>query len=343
MRSRRYIFILILAVLSLTAAAIAEETVDTVASIPGIEIETSVDLAEIYIGDLITYTIAITHDSMIELVPPPLGANLGAFDVKDYQPDIETRLKDGRIRSETVFKLSTFTTGDYVIPPVPVLFNMPDSTKKVLLAEPVPIKVLSMLQNAGDSVDIKPLKAQYEFKRDYTPYYIWGAVAFVILLGGGLLIWYFMRRRKKAEEPVDLRPPWEKAFERLAVLKEKNYPAEGRYKDYYFELTEIYREYLGRMYDIDVLEKTTAEVLEEFVKIELPPELLENTARLFHHADLVKFAKLIPVADRPPADLDAVHGYIETIRVEHERKTALEMRVTPTDKIEPPVAKEVQP
>ena len=53
-----------------------------------IEIKTSVDLAEAYIGDLITYTMTITYDSTIELVPPPLGANLGAFDVKDYQADV---------------------------------------------------------------------------------------------------------------------------------------------------------------------------------------------------------------------------------------------------------------
>jgi len=343
MKVKFYIFVFILTVFATAGAVFADETVDTVGSLPGIEVETSVDKAEIYIGDLITYKVAITYDSTIELIPPPLGANLGAFDVKDYQPDVETRLDDGRIKSETVFMLSTFTTGDYVIPPMPVLFNMPDSTKKAVLAEPVPIKVLSMLENAGDSLDIKPLKAQYEFKRDYTRYYIWGALALVVLLGAVIFIWYMVRKRKRAEEPVDMRPPWEKAFERLAVLKENNYLAEERFKEYYFELTEIYREYLGRMFDIDVLEKTTEEFLGEFAEIEIPPELLEHTARLLNHADLVKFAKMIPETGRPGDDLDAVHSFVETVRSEHERKTTMDMHVSPTDKPDAPVAEEVEP
>ena len=74
---------------------------DTVLSIPGIEMETSIDKGEAYIGDLVTYEVKIIYDSTYELIPPPLGANLGAFDVKDYNPDIESRLDDGRIQSVT--------------------------------------------------------------------------------------------------------------------------------------------------------------------------------------------------------------------------------------------------
>src|SRR5512138_714655 len=98
------------------SGARAQSPADTVQAIPGMEIKTSVDKAEVYIGDLITYKVTITHDSSITLVPPPLGANLGAFDVKDYQADIETKLDGGRVQNQTTFVLSTFTTGDYIIP-----------------------------------------------------------------------------------------------------------------------------------------------------------------------------------------------------------------------------------
>src|SRR3990170_2146812 len=118
-----------------------------------------------YIGDLVNYTITVTYDSTIELLPPPLGANLGAFDVKDYQTDISTKLPDGRLKSESHFVLSTFTTGDYIIPPVPMAFELPDGSRKILLSESVPIKVNSLLLNADDSADIHPLKAPYEFQR----------------------------------------------------------------------------------------------------------------------------------------------------------------------------------
>ena len=63
MKSKFYILILTLAMSCLAGAVAAQEEVDTVGSLPGIEVETSVDKAEIYIGDLITYTVAITYDS----------------------------------------------------------------------------------------------------------------------------------------------------------------------------------------------------------------------------------------------------------------------------------------
>lgn len=334
---------LVLMLFCLPESIRAQEEVDTVASIAGIEIETSVDRAEIYIGDLISYRITITRDSTIEMIPPPLGANLGAFDVKDYQPDIETKLPDGRLRSETVFMLSTFTTGDYVIPPIPVIFIMPDSTKKALLAEPVPIKVLSMLENAGDSVDIHPLKPQYEFMRDYTRYYIWGAMAVVVFLSGVVLVWWLVRRRKQKEAPVDMRPPWEIAFEKLAVLKEKNYPGENRYKDFYFELTEIYRDFLGRVYLVDVLEMTTEEFLTCFEKIVLPGNTYDESEKLLRYADLVKFAKLIPESVRAESDLQLVHDMVEALRSEQERHTRVDVHVDGTGDKNTDVVSEATP
>ncbi len=104
-------------------------------SISGVEIQTSISKAEIYIGDLVEYNLTIIYDSTIELTPPPLGANLGAFDVKDYQPDIETKLEDGRIKSENKFTLSTFTTGDYVIPVIPLHFTLADGTQKIMFSD----------------------------------------------------------------------------------------------------------------------------------------------------------------------------------------------------------------
>lgn len=296
------------------------ENLDTVSVYPGIEITTEVDRSEIYIGDLITYTVTIKYDSTYELIPPPLGANLGAFDVKDYEPDVLTRLEDGRLQSTNKFVLSTFTTGDYVIPPLPVVFNLPDGTRKALVSEGVPIKVLSLLGNESDSLDIKPLKAQYEFKRDYTKYYFWGGTGLLLLLVVSLLIWLKLRARKEERQPLDLRPAWEIAFEDLALLKQKNLPQEGRFKQYYIELTEIVRRYYERMYDLNVMDMTTQELLYAFGRLELPEGLLDSMQAFFAHADLVKFARFTPDTDRAEEDFEEVHSAIEVVRVDWERR-----------------------
>jgi|GEM_PF-323767 len=310
-------------VLLLVGSVSAQNEADTVESLKGIEIETSVDRAEVYIGDLITYQLIIIHDSTIELVPPPLGANLGAFDVKDYSPDIRSKLPDGRIKSANRFVLSTFTTGDYVIPPIPVMFIKSDSSRKVILSQAVPIKVNSLLAAGADSADIKPLKAPYEFKRGLRPYYFWGGLVLLILAFCGILIWLRLRKKKGGAMPLDLRPAWEIAFERLALLKQQVLVAEGKYKQYYIELTEIARGYLGRMYDINVLDMTTEEFLLLFGERQLPSNLHEDIGRFLRHADLVKFAKFVPERERAESDFDYVHTMVEQVRVDFERRQSV--------------------
>ncbi|MGH8016577.1 MAG: hypothetical protein ACREBV_10320, partial [Candidatus Zixiibacteriota bacterium] len=120
--NRKILLRAIIGIYLVTSSAFCQNRADTVKSITGIQIETSVDKAEVYIGDLVNYSITVTYDSTIELLPPPLGANLGAFDVKDYETDVTTKIPDGRLKSQSHFVLSTFTTGDYIIPPVPMAF-----------------------------------------------------------------------------------------------------------------------------------------------------------------------------------------------------------------------------
>lgn len=320
----RLSFIPVTLLLITLSSSIRAQEADTVNALAGIEIETSVDRAEMYVGDLLTYTVSISYDSTYELIPPPLGANLGAFDVKDYQPDKESRLPDGRINSKTEFTLSTFTTGDYVIPPVPVLFILPDKSRKVLLAEPITIRVISLLLDANDSADIKPLKRPYEFPRERSTYYWWGggALALIMLLA---LLWFLRRRKREAGEPIDNREPWEIAYERLAMLKESDLLVETKYKEYYFELTEIVRSFLGLMYKVDVLEMTTEEFLGQFATIELPHTVYNDAVAFFKHADLVKFAKLIPALRRAESDFSLANNIVETVTTDYERRLEKEM------------------
>jgi hypothetical protein len=315
----------ILAFVTAAAGVRAASTPDTVRSLPGIQITTSVDKAEVYIGDLITYEVTILHDSTITLVPPPLGANLGAFDVKDYDPDKEKKLDGGKLQNITTFVLSTFTTGDYVIPPVPIIFKMPDKSAKVMLAEAVPIKVRSLLENAGDSADIRPAKAPYEFKRNYMPYYLAGGALLMLL--AALFIWWRMRKRKTGAEMLDLRPPWEIAYERLALLQTGPLLFDERYKEFYIELTEILRGFLGRVYKINVLDMTTEEFLENYRGMELPDGLYAQTSDLLQHADLVKFAKYIPERARADTDFEAAHAIVNQVRAEEERRQQTEIRI----------------
>lgn len=317
--------IILLFVIVISCNCLAQAPADTVGSLAGIEIITSVDRSEVFIGDLISYKIEIIYDSTYEYLPSPLGANLGGFDVKDYQQDKISKLKDGRNKTESVFSLSTFTTGEYLIPPVPVGFLLPDSSQKIMFSESVPINVKSMLENAGDSADIKPLKQQYEFEFDWTPYIIWGSVAFFVFLIGGYLLYRKFRSKAQTEEIIDKRPPWEIAFEQIVLLKQKGLPEQNLFKQYYIELTEITRLYLGRMYQVNVIDMTTEEFLDSFSDISLPHDLLDRSKTFLDYADLIKFAKLKTDNGRMHADYDFVYELIELIRIDYVKKQQAEL------------------
>lgn len=304
----------ILAILSpLTIRAQDIEAVDTVTSAPGITIETSVDRAEIYIGDLITYSLAIIHDSDVILTPPPIGANLGSFDVKNYEDLPEKRLDDGSIRTESRFMLTTFTTGDYLIPPIPVEFMLSDSTRKVLISEPVPIKVKSLLAEGADTTDIRDLKAPIDFKSKW-PWWYYAAAGVIFILIVGLILWRIFRRKEEEKAPVDTRKPWEIAFEQLAFLKEKNYPAAGEFKLFYVESSDIVREFLQRVYNIPVLDMTTYEFTSMMNDIDIEPPTAARVRSFLEFADLVKFAKYIPETEKAIADFDEACAIIDVVR-----------------------------
>lgn len=303
-----------------------DQPIDTVSSLPGIKIETSVDRAEVFVGDRIAYTVTITYDSTFELIPPPLGANLGAFEVKDYEPDVTKKLDNGKIQSQTKFLLSTFTTGDYVIPPLPVVFRLSEQTTKAMLAEGVPVTVKSLLGDKPDSLDIKPLKSQFEFAQDVNPLLYIGAIILIQLLIA-FILWRVFRPRGGTPGFVDTRDPWEIALEDLARLDQQRLIEEGQYRTFYFELGDIARAFLGRMFRVDVLEMTTSEFVAHFAAADLPGNQYSLLIGFFKHADLVKFAKYTPEPERAKDDFELVHAMISEVRDEHLRKQQAELQV----------------
>ena len=82
------------------------------------------------------------------------------------------------------------------------------------------------------------------------------------------------------------------------------------------------RAYLGRMYQVDVLEMTTEELLQNFREIALPGTVYASCGEFFPHADLVKFAKYVPARERAQQDLNSAHDMVEQVRADFARRQA---------------------
>lgn len=274
-----------------------------------ISVESTIDKQTITIGDRITYTVKIASDTSLVVDSLTVGTNLGSFEVKDYKPR-QSSVKDGTRTSSESFEITTFTTGDYRIPPVTIRYRTPSGEMKSIATDPLPIKVNSLL-SGEQGEDIKPLKPQKTFPREFPT--LWVIVGSVLIAGAILFVWLYRRARRPIDlstAVADTRLPWEIALEELAKLRESDILARGEYKLFYLELSDIFRRYLEKRYGIYALERTTIEIIMEFRKLALEKQEEKIIHDFLEGCDLVKFAKFIPTTEDIERDYSTAKEFV---------------------------------
>ena len=161
----------------------------------------------------------------------------------------------------------------------------------------------------------------------------------LILAGLVLLIIYIIRRlRKKTnieeEEVKPQIPAIITAREKMAQLKEANLWQSGKCKDYYTDLTGIAREYLEGQFNIDAIEMTSDEILDEVRKIQFDNLIFSKLQNTLITSDLVKFAKATPSPSENENAFKDINSFIEESFVfyqEQEKKKAEEAKAKKYD------------
>jgi len=260
-----------------------------------ISVESKVDRATITIGDRVTYTLTIKSDPKIKLDPIPLGSNLGAFEIKDYKSYPPEKDKQGKVISKSDYNITTFTTGEYVIPPIEITYAGPDGEKKSISSERIFITVRSVGATEAEMEDIRGLKPPIDVKGGSKVFYA-GAL---LLLAAGFLAWFYLRSRAKAlkipEIPKELKKPaWEVATSELQALRDSGLLKQGLIKQYYIDLSEIIRKYIQRRFQVLALDRTTQEIKQELKGIKIDRGIIDLIHSFLQDCDLVKFAKFIP-------------------------------------------------
>ena len=174
-----------------------------------------------------------------------------------------------------------------------------------------------------------PIKQNITFK-ETVPYFGGG----IILSGLILLIIYIIKRskNKKVVEEEDTKPQIPAiitAREKLAQLSTANLWQSGKYKDYYTDLTDIAREYLEGQFNIDAIEMTSDEILDEVRKIQLDNLIFSKLQNTLITSDLVKFAKATPSPSENENAFKDINSFIEesfTFQQELEKKKAEEAK-----------------
>ncbi len=144
---------------------------------------------------------------------------------------------------------------------------------------------------------------------------LWPWILAAMLLAAAGFYLYKRRRRAGLETasaaPVDERPADVIALEELDRLRGSPLWPDGRFKEFYAELTDVARRYLERRFEIPATRLTTGELARHLKQSELDRAVIQKLKGVCDRADLVKFAKMLPEEGWGPSDLD---GIAEVVR-----------------------------
>lgn len=284
-----------------------------------------IDTTHIKIGEQLTYTITAKNNGNVTF--PKL--NLQGLEVAE-------ELSTDTIKNNLLKKylITGFDSGAFYIKKQQVFIDT-----KSYFTDSLLVNVASM---AIDTVQIaQSLENKAVIGEKFTLWekifpYLKYVIAVLVLIAVHFLAYYFFyqdpSKKRKAKKIVKI-PPYITATQELEDLTVKELWQNNQVKEYYSELTDIVRKYIGGELSIQALENTTDELI-SLLQAEnkeqglgLEKELVEKLKGLLSQADFVKFAKQKPIeSDIRGHESDAkliintIHEIVESKKKQEENE-----------------------
>ena len=295
-----------------------------------IALENKIDKSTVRIGDVVTYTLQVSHDDSVEVQLPGRAFVMvdsamhilpdEALNIRDYR-QLPPEKIDGRIVEGVEYEFAPFLVGEFTIASLTVLYKAgDDSVFQRINAEPMQLIVESL--KPSETGDIRDIKPPWEMERD------WWALVKPLLIGLLILaliaagiIFYRRWKAGKALLPVFEKPPrpaHEVAVERLDALGQTDLLATGQVKAYYIELSDIVRTYIEDGLHVPALESTTTDLMPILRQAEVQPEVMDMLHVILTESDLVKFAKHTPSRENSEESVRLAYEVIKRTRPQPE-------------------------
>lgn len=250
-----------------------------------------VDTTSIRIGEQIQYKIEVNETGNV-VFPKLQLDSLGKVEVVEALPT--DTLKN---RFEKRYLLTSFDSGQYVIPQQNVLVNNKKYLIDSVLVNVATVKVDTTKQKM---FPIKSIQREPKTFDDYRHLLWWLIPLFVII---AIVLYFIFRKKEKKPVPIVYVEPIQEALQRLKELDEKELLKQNKVKIYYSELTDIVRTYIEKDINVPALESTTNELIEtitdfnESSNMGISKETIDQLKEVLQSADLVKFAKSKPMVE----------------------------------------------
>lgn len=266
----------------------------------------------ITVGDPIAVVIEGAGPPGATLLLPQLADSVGPFTVLDAGP-VLAGLRDGKVTVQRTAKVTRFRTGEALFPELPLLWVRAPGDTAVAFSTAVTVRVGSLLDGPADPSKLHDLKPVVPLARPR--WWLWALIA-LGAAAAAYAAWRFrhlLRRRRVVAEPPPPPPlPPEVAFQNgLDALLARRLPELGLVKDYYGDLSLLFRRYIEDRFGFPAVEETRREVMRS---VEGRPDLrAEEKAVLaawLAEDELVKFAKMGRLLGEVAAHTDRARAWV---------------------------------
>lgn len=258
------------------------------------DISVSIEPDKLTVGDELRVTCLIRKQEGESVQPMLTPQTLYPFELKGARSAPIPDAADGGPTEKLEIVLTAFETGDLALPAIPLSVRSASGVSSAAFTPERKIKVVSVLTAKDKS--LRPIKGPVSM--DLVTLLFGMAALAVIVLIAGVIAAIVLRPRKAKPDPEARLAPEERARRELGRLRASAHLAEGRFREYYAELTDIIRRFLERRYGVDVMERTTPEILRTEPVASLDADTRSSIRELLDAADLVKFAKATPEAQQ---------------------------------------------
>lgn len=279
------------------------------------EVKVKTDSSNYLIGDYINLEFTFKHSSEIEILFPTIKDSVKKLEWIEQKNPIVKKEND-QISSQYRFTFIGFDSGDVAIPSLLIPYRKKNDTSlSFIRSDSLVITVRTVAIDTTKEIrDVKnPLTVEYDYLT--LLYWILGVIAFLLLV---FVIYkkFFSKKIAAAEKKIIL-PDWQIALNELRELEARQLWQNGEVKEYHSRITEIIRNYFESRYDVLALEKTSGEIIDELKKVADAQNILQTTEEFLSNADMVKFAKFIPL---PQINSEMMNQALQIIEASRNRE-----------------------
>lgn len=284
----------------------------------------TLDSLQILIGDQVNFTLELEKPENLTMDFPILAENISEYiEILRQSPIDTTILENNAIRLVQSFLITSFDSGEHRIPPFWFRLHLDDRIDSVASNE-LFLKVFTMeIDTTRGPTDIKmPYGAPLTLK-EVTPW-----ILGIFLLAGILFFMFYYISRRKRNLPVFVLPSKPKepahvvALRSLDRIKDDKLWQRDKIKEYYSQVTDVLRTYIEERFAIQALEYTTDETLSAFMARGslVSAKSMSNLSQILSLADLVKFAKYLPLPDDHNLTLVNAYFFVNDTKIEEVKK-----------------------